>query len=347
MTTHEYDDFAAIGADDALLDALGADDIDLTDPDLTASDDDLADLLAGWRRELDTAVAALPARGTAVVVPVAHAVAAGDASSDADSAGRAGWLRRHIAPVAAAAAIVVAGSTGVAAAPGRGSGPLAAVHRVVWGAPAPDDSALLARVTTLLDGVTIDLEDARAHGGATAARISDMSDRLDHAGRLLAGDPAAPDAQTARLVELRADLAALDTVPTSPPAVGTANGGQTARFPGETGSRGSGKESSADGTNDGNDSGPSADDAGQGGHRDEAVNRDDPATSGTNRGGTDGGSGPDGGGSNSGPDGSLSGGGGPDSGSGGSGSGGTGSGGTGSGGTGSGGSGSGGSGSGG
>src|SRR4051794_257670 len=236
MTTRDYDDFAAIAADEALLHALGAEDFDLGDPDLTASDDALADLLAGWRRELDAAVTAPPARGTAVVVPSTGA----DPATD-DETGQSSWLRRHLAPVAAASVLVLAGSTGVAAAQSGRSGPLAAVHRVLWGAPAPDDNALLAQISTLLDGVTVDLDNARAQGGATAAGISDMSDRLDHAGRLLAGDPAAPDALTARLVELRADLAALDTVPTSPPAVGTANGGQTAPFPGESGSPGPGE----------------------------------------------------------------------------------------------------------
>src|SRR3954463_1688466 len=226
MTTRDYDDFAAIAADEALLHALGADDFDLSDPDLTASDDALADLLAGWRRELDAAVTAPPARGTAAIVPSTDA----DPATHADTA-QSSWPRRPLAPVAVASVLVLAGSTGVAAAQSGSSGPLAAVHRVLWGAPASGDSALLARISALLDGVTVDLDNARAQGGATAAGISDMSDRLDHAGRLLAGDPAAPDALTARLVELRADLAALDTVPTSPPAVGTDHSGRSARPP--------------------------------------------------------------------------------------------------------------------
>ena len=252
MTTHEYDDFAAYAADDALLDAIGAGAVDLAD--LYASDDDIAALLTEWQRELDTAVSARPARGTAVVVP-APVGAPG---------GRRSWLRKHAAGVGAAAAVVLVASTGVAAAQSGPHGPLASVHRVLFGAPVADDTALVARVTALLDGVTVELDNARAHGGATAARISDMNDRLDSAGRLLAGDPAAPDALTARLVELRVDLAALDTVPTTPPAVGADNSGRSARLPGESGSRGPGDGTVVGGDHDGDDVSGSGDGGGTG-----------------------------------------------------------------------------------
>jgi hypothetical protein len=300
MTVHEYGDFAAFAADDALLDALAGGDFDITDPDLDASDDALAALLAEWRSELDTAVAAQPARGTAVIVPAPAFV----------PLGRRGWMRRHAAGVAAASVAVLLGSTGVAAAESGHSGPLAAVHRVLFGAPTAGDTATIVRITALLDGVTVDLDEARADGGATAARMSDMGDRLDRAGRLLVADSAAPDALTARLVELRADLAALVTVPTSPPGVGNDNSGQSARFPGETGSRGPGSGSATDGDHDG-------DDAGVGGGGDGGPSGDGgggSATDGGGSGGTDGGgAGTDGGGfGGTGSGGSGSGGGGTD-----------------------------------
>src|SRR3954447_19929894 len=251
MTPYEYDDFAAIVADDALLDALGTGDVNGLDVDLSASDEDLAMLLAQWRHELDTAVTAHPARGAAVVVGPPELV---------PTAGR-GWWRRHAAGVAAASVVVLAGSTGVAAAQSGQSGPLATVHRVLFGAPTASDTATIVRITSLLDGVTVDLDRARAQGGATAARIADMSGRLDDAGRLLAGDAAAPEALTARLIELRADLAALATVPTSPPGVGNANGGQTGpshrgprnrapRSHGDSGTSGPGDGSSTDADDD-------------------------------------------------------------------------------------------------
>jgi len=252
MTPYEYDDFAAIVADDALLDALGTGDVNGLDVDLSASDEDLAMLLAQWRHELDTAVTAHPARGAAVVVGPPELV---------PTAGR-GWWRRHAAGVAAASVVVLAGSTGVAAAQSGQSGPLATVHRVLFGAPTASDTATIVRITSLLDGVTFDLDRARAQGGATAARIAAMSGRLDDAGRLLAGDAAAPDALTARLIELRADLAALATVPTSPPGVGNANGGQTARSHGDSGTSGPGDGSSTDADNDADSSGRDGPDGG-------------------------------------------------------------------------------------
>lgn len=298
MTIHEHDDFAAYAADDALLDAIGAGDVDIAD--LYASDDDMAALLAEWRRELDTAVPAQPARGTAVVVPAA----------DAAPVERPSWLRRHAAGVGAAAAVAMVASTGVAAAQSGSSGPLASVHRVLFGAPVADDTALVARVTALLDGVTLDLDKARTNGGATAARISDMNDRLDHAGRLLAGDPAAPDALTARLVELRADLAALDTVPTSPPAVGADNSGRSARLPDGNASRGSGDDAvigrDGDDVSGSDGSGPGADGVDRSGGS-TAVDSDGDGDAATDGGGgtgsTDGGSGSDGGSIDGGPDG--------------------------------------------
>src|SRR3954447_1562650 len=270
MTPYEYDDFAAIVADDALLDALGTGDVNGLDVDLSASDEDLALLLAQWRHELDTAVTAHPARGAAVVVGPPELV---------PTAGR-GWWRRHAAGVVAASVVVLAGSTGVAAAQSGQSGPLATVHRVLFGAPAPSDTATIVRITGLLDGVTVDLDKARAQGGATAARIADMSDRLDDAGRLLAGDAAAPDALTARLIELRADLAALDTVPTSPPGVGDANGGQSARFHGGSATSGRGEGSSTDADSSGRD-GPNGGAASSDGPTDVDGDHDgDTATSG-------------------------------------------------------------------
>src|SRR3954454_4462563 len=293
MTTHQFDDFAAIAADDALLDALGAGDFDVLDTDLNdthldVSDDAMAALLTQWRRELDTAVPASPARGTAAVVPAVRSASDGSVHAEAapsPSVPHSSWLRRHVVGVAAASVVVLGGSTGIAAADTSHSGPFAAVHRVLVGSPGPNDTATIVRVDALLDSLTIDLGNARAHGGATAAQTADMSSRLAHAGRLLAVHPAAPDALTARLVELRADLAALDTVPTSPPGVGNDNGGQSARFPDETGSHGPGSGSVTDGDHDGDDAVTS----GPGGAQ----------TAGTGDGGgaTTGGSGTDGGGS--------------------------------------------------
>ena len=264
MTTRRYDDeFAAIAADDALLDALGWTGFGSSDePEIPmqasagngsaiATDDAIAVMLGVWRHELDIAAHSTPAPRMVVVPP----------PSEAALASRRGWMRRHTAGIAVASVVLAVGSTGVAAAQSGRSGPFAAVHRVLFGTPAHDDTAALARVTALLEGVAADLGDARAAGGATAAQLSDMGDRLDTAGRILAADPAAPAALTARLAELRADLATIDTLPTTPPTVGSDGSARN----GDTGSGASGSPAEGDRHDSGSANGDGQDTSGTSG----------------------------------------------------------------------------------
>lgn len=202
MTTRDYDDeFAAIAADDALLDALG-------DSRFVEGDDDIAELLSSWRRELDDAFDTFAS--TTDTLPLAALTT---------RSGRR--LHKHTAGIAAAALVVLAGSAGVAAAASGPHGALGAVNRVLFGTPAHDDSVRLALVRSMLDRAQQGIDHARSHGGATAARLADLGDQLDAAGRVLAADPAAPAGLSSRLAGLRAELAALAVLPTRPPLINT------------------------------------------------------------------------------------------------------------------------------
>jgi hypothetical protein len=275
MTTRDYDDeFAAIAADDALLDGLAW-------GELTPPDDGLGQLLASWRQELDVVLDTLAidvSTETLVTFP----------------ARRGGWLHRRTAGIAAAALVVVAGSTGAAAAAGGPHGPLGAVNRVLFGAPAPGDSALVLRVRNILDRVQQGVDDARDQGGATPTRLAALGDQLDVAGSLLASDQTAPPALGARLTALRADLAELETLPPNPPAVG--DGGRSARSGGDSDSSSGSGHDDGD-TRSGSDDGTSGSDSGTSGSDDSTSGSDD-GTSGSDGGtsGSDGGtSGSDGG----------------------------------------------------
>ena len=237
MTTRDYEhDFAAIAADDALLDALAGGHV-------TETDDELGRLLVSWRGELDAAADAV--EDVTATVPLDLGAAR--------PAARVRWTRlhRHTAGVAAAAVVVLAGSAGAAAATGP-HGPFGAVNRALFGTPAHDDSARLALVRSMLDRAQRGIDAAHAHGGASAAQLADLGDQLDAAGRVLAADPAAPSSLMARLTALRAELAGLDTLPTRPPVIG--NDGQPARSAGDGGDGGASTQSG-----DGNHGGDGSD----------------------------------------------------------------------------------------
>jgi hypothetical protein len=247
MTTRDYDDeFAAIAADDALLDGLGWGTV-------TESDDELSRLLATWREELDDAATAM------ALAPFAL-----DGATSAHPFGSRPSrrrLHRHTAALAAAAVLALAGSAGAAAATGP-HGPLGVVNRALFGTSGHDDTARLALVRSLLDRAQRGIDSARAHGGASAAGLADLGEQLDTAARVLAADPAAPSSLTARLTALRAELAALDTLPTSPPQV--SNTGQSARS-GSTPTGAGTTHSGDDGTGvEGNDGSSGSDDGSDG-----------------------------------------------------------------------------------
>jgi hypothetical protein len=244
VTARDYDEFAAIADDDALLDRLALGDaspgggpawiaVPAQAVDGERRADPLAQLLGSWRAELDAAsTMPLPA-----VLPLAET---------SERTGRR-RLHRHTAGIAAAVVLVVAGSTGVAAAASGGHGPLAGLYRALVGSPpahARADAATLARVDAILDRVAAGIARAAAAGGATANQLSVLGDRLD-----------------ARLAGLRADLAELDTLPTNPPTLD--NGGQSARTGDSTGAGPDERHGAADGR-DAEDRGGATTEGGEG-----------------------------------------------------------------------------------
>jgi hypothetical protein len=292
MTTRDYDDFAAIAADSDLLDHLAS-------GAPAESDDVLTVLLTSWREELDAAsevAAAAPLGLNGFGVRTLPRV---DLAPDR---GRA-RLHRRAAGIAAAAVLLTTGSAGIAAAASGPHGPLGAVNRVLFGTPVHDDSARLALVRRMLDHAQAGISRAQAHGGATAARLSELGNQLDDAGRLLAADPAAPAALNARLQSLRAQLSALDTLPTQPPVV--VDGGGTARSGGPTDSAPTAPAHDGSGTDGDGGSGSSAGDGSDdssGSHDGGGGTSSDDGTSGSGSGSDDGGTGSGTSGSGSGSD---------------------------------------------
>jgi hypothetical protein len=196
----DADDLAAYATDDALLDAIAAG-VSWGVPS-EATRDEVADLLGSWRRELDDAI------------PV---------DEDVVPASRTSWRSRARRHTAAAAAVVVtlAASTGVAAAASGTHGPLAGLHRVLFGAsPAPAHrDGVAAEVASMLDAISARIDAAQATGGVTQAQRAALSGRLDSAQRLLSGDVTATETLSQRLTQLRGALAALDTLPSATPGL--------------------------------------------------------------------------------------------------------------------------------
>ncbi len=95
-------DLTALRADDALLDALGGTNPEV--PERTGSAPNLEEFLVSWRRDIDSA-------------PVEELVdvdQAAGALEEATRPQRRGWFRRrHLVPVATAAAVLMIGCTGV------------------------------------------------------------------------------------------------------------------------------------------------------------------------------------------------------------------------------------------
>jgi hypothetical protein len=197
----DADDVATYAADDALIDALA----DGTSWGQwgAADGDPVVELLASWRGELDDAVAAAGEQALGIDIP---------------GSSRRARLRRHAA-TAAAVAVTLAASTGVAAAAGGADGPFGGLHRVLFGAPpAPARlDAVAGQVISLLDSAASRIETADRAGGVTAAQRASIGEQLDAAAGLLARDTTAPTALATRLAGLRTQLDQLDTLPTPAP----------------------------------------------------------------------------------------------------------------------------------
>ncbi len=194
----DADDLVAIDADDRLLDALAA-------GHPTASQEPGALLLANWRTELDTAARLDPA----TIVPV-----------PAESAPRR-WSRlQRNAAGAAAAVVTLAATTGVAAAAGGTHGPLAPLHRLIFGGGStePEDAVAL-RADAILTRVADRVSAAERAGAIEDADRTELSGELDRVDTLLAGDHPGWAALIARSSDLRERLAAVPSpAPTGPAA---------------------------------------------------------------------------------------------------------------------------------
>ncbi|MHA6805751.1 anti-sigma-D factor RsdA [Salinifilum ghardaiensis] len=95
-------DLTALRADDALLDALGGTNPEV--PERAGSAPNVEELLVSWRRDIDSAP----------VEELVDADQAAEALEQAKKPQRRGWFRRrHLVPVATAAAVLMIGCTGV------------------------------------------------------------------------------------------------------------------------------------------------------------------------------------------------------------------------------------------
>jgi hypothetical protein len=220
------DDFAAVADDDAFVSALAAGSaVDSQHP---------ADaLLARWRHELDA-----PGSIEATThLPVAVTPARADHH----------WYRSRSAAGAAALLVVLATSTGVAAAV-----PGSPVHRALFGGTSTTDSSDTARITALLDEVAGVIESANTAGGIGDNRRAAAGDKLDVAAGLIGEQPTAHPALASRLSGLRAALAALPSLDGAAPSDEDAvDGGDDAVQ--QPGNDGSGEVAEPDGASDGDD----------------------------------------------------------------------------------------------
>ena len=204
------DDFAAIADDDAFLSALATEaGVDGLDP--TKS------LLLQWRDELSAAVPA-----AAVPLPTVAA----DAIVDDRPAPRQ-WYRSRGAAGATALFVVLAASTGVAAAmPGN------RVHQALFGASTTSEDLYGARVTALLGEVATGIEAANTAGGITDSDRAALGDKLAAAAALLGKERAPDPALGAQLSSLHDALAALPSLPSVvPDADDPADGATSDRHP--------------------------------------------------------------------------------------------------------------------
>jgi hypothetical protein len=258
MTEH---DFAAIAATDELLDALANGNRTTA---TNGESDAMTSLLAQWRHELDDHAASL-------------APFDGELSSAGVSPARSSqrWARAHRRTAAAAAlAVALAASTGVAAAESGRSGPLAPLNRLLFGGTAQHHDATPSRVSALLQQAGDRIDVASEAGGISAAGRNGISALLNRAAGLLAVDADAPPALADQLATLRTRLSALAPLPTSPSAPVTKGGTDNAGTDGH-GGHGQGSDDSATngadhhggstGSDDANSSGTSGDGSTDGG----------------------------------------------------------------------------------
>jgi hypothetical protein len=277
------DDFAGIADDETFINALaGGGTVDATDP--------AKSLLAQWRDELTAAAVVTAATTTLPLQRVAN-----DGSVH-EPEGNGHWYRSRGAAGAAALFVVLAASTGVAAAmPGN------PVHRALFGGTATSSDLYGARISAMLAEVAAGIDAANAAGGITDDRRAQLGDKLAAAAALLAQDQSPDPALGERLTALRGALAALPALPAAvpdsePPADGAGSDGQSTQHTSDQGTSagdgqdadedagststsgddGDGADSSDDGTTD-----RSGDDgSGDSGDGDTSVNDSDSSTSG-------------------------------------------------------------------
>jgi hypothetical protein len=185
--TSDSEDLAQVAADDAWLDAVSAG---------AAPSADL-ELVLQWRQEL--MAAPVPAQGPNTL--------------------RATRGGRRTGVLVGAAFVAVVAMTGTAAALGGSTGPLAPVHRVLFGHDTSKDKPALARVRVLVEQAAARISEGRRSGGIEPKERAAISAQLDEAQALLGADQEAGSSELrARAQQLRRALAALPALPAAPHA---------------------------------------------------------------------------------------------------------------------------------
>lgn len=207
MSARDHDSTTSIHADDALIDAVGS--------GRRVDDHDVGELLSAWHAELRSATPA-----SASSLPVIDA--RGPVRPSVERRG----MRVAIGSFAAAAVIATGGVAAAAVSP---TGPLAGLHRALFGASHSDRAA--ARVASLLDAAQRRIDTARAAGVISPDDRTLAARDLDQASDLLRREVHGHQELQARLIDLRAALAAIpvDAPPaapsvSTPPSVPTAPG---------------------------------------------------------------------------------------------------------------------------
>ena len=192
-------DLKQLAHDEKLLTALASGSQPAT-PDAA-----FTDLLAGWRDELDDAAAALPPVDVAALL--------------AEGSPRRTPLRGRRAVAAAAAGVVtVLGMTGTAAAISGPHGPLAPLHRVIFGAQHSVSDSTAIQVRALLEKARASIATAVSAGSISDGRRAEIASVLDNAVQLLQRDQHAPKALTQQADSLRASLARIPGQPEVSPS---------------------------------------------------------------------------------------------------------------------------------
>jgi hypothetical protein len=218
--TDELLDLQQMADDERLISALAAGQL----PENASGEDlELAELLGGWRSELDATATTLPPfAATAATVAMVEAPAAAVRQSP-----RRG---RRAALAAAAGLVTVLGMTGTAAAISGQHGPFAPLHRVLFGSPSThaDVDPLALRARSLLKTAATDIAKAASAGHIADSQRTAIGSTIDAAGRLLKQDAQPPKDLVQQVESLRAALARIPgqpgVSPSPAPAVAPTSG---------------------------------------------------------------------------------------------------------------------------